>query len=141
MHILLFEELKESQALFARRFAQLLSVDAEGFLKLMEGNHENASLSRRAFWLWRLFGGLLPRRVARQLAVRRPRRPGPAPRIDLPSDVGAHLAQLCAADNMRLMRTYGVNLARHGYTLSPPSRREQDEGQSVAASAVAGAYR
>jgi hypothetical protein len=114
---LLFEELQADPATYAARLARFLGADLGQLRSALEGHRENAAMSASRYRFWRLFGHLLPRRLARELAIHLPAGRGGRVSLTLSPAMLAEVRTLCAGDNARLAREYGLDLSRYGYLL------------------------
>src|SRR6185369_1768977 len=95
----LFEQLKSDPDAFSAGVAASLGVDATEFRGLLGKSRDNAAMTEAYYRFWRRFGHLLPRRIVRKLARRTDHRAGRPARIEMPSEIRAHLASIYADGN------------------------------------------
>lgn len=121
VRVFLFEELVRDPAQFGSELAPFLGLDRDGLMALLNGKHENRSISRRYVIFWRLLQHLLPRKVVRKLSMRMHMREGRSASVVLSKAIAMHIAELIADDNARLARMFDLDLDRYGYITRMPS--------------------
>ncbi len=126
IHLMLFEEFLSDKDAFVRRLARLMGIDEDKAVALAHGTHERRRYSARALAWHRLrtryFWSLsLPRYMPGRQAVQRTWErfllAGSPLKIEIPPALRAAVGGVFAPGNAQLVKTWGLNLARHGYPL------------------------